>query len=112
MRIQRPRSFGNAASRFMRGNGHRAGIEYVVAFGAGADPRHGEPAIDLAKARALEQLAAKDVTRLRFLRRQRHAAIQQQENQFWMHLADVTPSVVANERIDLHDLVAEMPELA
>src|SRR5262249_38415698 len=79
---------------------------------ASADPLIGKPSVDLAKAVAFEQPATKCIALLRLLRRKRLAAVQPQEDQLRMHLANVARAMRAHEGVDLHDLRPEMPELA
>jgi hypothetical protein len=50
VRVQQWRPLGNAAMRPACGEHDRTCIQHVVAFRAGADPRLGDPPIDLAKA--------------------------------------------------------------
>src|SRR6185312_16763927 len=105
-------SFGNAAGGLAGRDRYRTGIEHIVAPGASANPRVAEPMVDLGKPVPLQQPEAECVALLRFLRRQRPAAVQPQEHQFGMHLAHIELAMRTDEGVDLHDLGSEMPELA
>ena len=72
----------------------------------------GQPSVDVPDPFPLEQRAAKVDSSLGFLRRQRPACVQAQENQFGMRLPNVARAIGADECIDLDDLRPEMPELA
>src|SRR5581483_5338930 len=89
-----------------------AGIQHIVAPGAGADTRPIEPTIDTAKSFPPEQPAAKCIARFGLFRRQGHAAIQAQEYQLGMNLAYVDGGMRAHECVNFHDLASDMPELA
>ena len=88
-----------------------AGVEDIVAFGAGAATVGGEPVIEVGEAVVEKQPTSQREPLLRMFRRQRRAGIQPQEDELRMGFAEIEVSVRSRKGVDLHDLRAKMPEL-
>src|SRR5262245_9744022 len=112
IRVNRRDRLGYPFSDITSGNCDSAGVADIVPLCTRTDPCAREPHIQIAKTLPLQQISTKRISLVRFLGWQRLVVVQPQEHKFGMNLPYVARRVRSHERIDLHDLFAQMPKLS